>query len=160
MGILQARILGWVAMPFSRGSSQLRDLTQDSLIAAGFFTIWATREAQEYWSGYPIPFPGDLPTLGIELGSPAFQVDFLPAELPGKPNTYITICKVDRQWEFAVWCRKLKPDALWQPRGVGWVGTWEGGSADNGAGHVYTCGWFLLMYGTDQHNIVEQLFSN
>ena len=47
-------------------------------------------------------FPGDLPTLGIELGSPAFQVDFLPAELPGKPNTYITICKVDRQWEFAV----------------------------------------------------------
>ena len=30
-------------------------------------------------------FPGDLPTLGIELGSPAFQVDFLPVELPGKP---------------------------------------------------------------------------
>ena len=45
-GILQARILQWVAGPFSRGSFQLRDWTQ-----GGFFTSWATREAQEYWSG-------------------------------------------------------------------------------------------------------------
>jgi len=37
-GILQARILGWVAVPFSRGSSQLRDQTQVSHIAGGFFT--------------------------------------------------------------------------------------------------------------------------
>ena len=37
MGILQARILEWVAMPSSRGSS---------CIAGGFFTVWATREAQ------------------------------------------------------------------------------------------------------------------
>ena len=50
-GILQARILEWVAFPFSRGSSQLRDWTQVSLIAGGFFTHWATSEAQEYWSG-------------------------------------------------------------------------------------------------------------
>ena len=49
MGILQARILEWVAMPSSRGSSQPRDRTQVSCIAGGFFTIWATREAQEYW---------------------------------------------------------------------------------------------------------------
>ena len=40
-GILQAR----------RGSSQPRDWIQVSLIAGGFFTSWATREAQEYWSG-------------------------------------------------------------------------------------------------------------
>ena len=45
-GILQARILEWVAMLFSRGSSQARDWTQVSLIARGFFTVWATREAQ------------------------------------------------------------------------------------------------------------------
>ena len=51
LGILQARILEWVAIPFSRGSSQPRDRTQVSCIADGFFTIWATREAQEYWSG-------------------------------------------------------------------------------------------------------------
>ena len=45
MGILQARILEWVAMPSSRGSSWPRDRTQVSSIAGGFFTIWATREA-------------------------------------------------------------------------------------------------------------------
>ena len=44
MGILQARILKWVAMPSSRGSSQPRDQTQVSCIADGFFTIWATGE--------------------------------------------------------------------------------------------------------------------
>ena len=48
-GILQARILEWVASPFSRGSSQPRDRTQVSCIAGRFFTSWSTREAQEYW---------------------------------------------------------------------------------------------------------------
>ena len=37
-GILQARILEWVAMPSSRGSSQPRDPNQISRIAGGFFT--------------------------------------------------------------------------------------------------------------------------
>ena len=50
-GILQARILEWVAFLFSRGSSQPRGWTQVSHIAGGFFTSWATRENQEYWSG-------------------------------------------------------------------------------------------------------------
>ena len=50
-GILQARILEWGAFPFSRGSAQPRDWTQVSSIAGGLFTSWATREAQEYWSG-------------------------------------------------------------------------------------------------------------
>ena len=44
-GILQARILEWVAVPFSRGSSQPRDWTGVSCIADGLFTSWATREA-------------------------------------------------------------------------------------------------------------------
>ena len=44
-GILQARILEWVAFPFSRGSSQPRDRTQVSHIAGRFFTSWTTREA-------------------------------------------------------------------------------------------------------------------
>ena len=76
MGIFQARILEWVAMPswtaacqapLSMGVSRqkywsglpcpppgdlpIRDWTQVSCIVGGFFTIWATREAQEYWSG-------------------------------------------------------------------------------------------------------------
>ena len=45
-GILQARILEWVVIPFSRRSSQPRDRTQVSHIAGGFFTSWASREAQ------------------------------------------------------------------------------------------------------------------
>ena len=43
--ILQTRILGWVAIPFSRGSSQPRVQTWVFCIAGRFFTIWATREA-------------------------------------------------------------------------------------------------------------------
>ena len=41
-GILQARILEWVVIPFSRGSFQSRDWTWVSPIAGGFFTIWTT----------------------------------------------------------------------------------------------------------------------
>ena len=48
-GILWTRILEWVAIPSSRGSSQRRNRTQVSLIAGGFFTRWATREAQYDW---------------------------------------------------------------------------------------------------------------
>ena len=44
-GIVQARILEWVAIPFSRGSSQPRDQTWVSYIVGRFFTMWATREA-------------------------------------------------------------------------------------------------------------------
>ena len=43
-GILQARILEWVAMPSSRGSSQPRDATRGSCIAGGFFICWDIRE--------------------------------------------------------------------------------------------------------------------
>ena len=44
-GILQARILEWVAISFSRGSSQPRNRTQVSCFTDRFFTLWATREA-------------------------------------------------------------------------------------------------------------------
>ena len=49
-GILQARILEWVAFPFSRRSSQPWDRRQVSLIAGGFFTSWVTGEAQCLYS--------------------------------------------------------------------------------------------------------------
>ena len=57
------------------------------------------REAQENWSGLPIPSPADPPNPGIESGNPALQVDSLPTELSRKPKssikTYIvehTVC--------------------------------------------------------------------
>ena len=43
-GILQARILGWVAISLSRGSSQPSNQTQVSCTAGRFFTVWAIRE--------------------------------------------------------------------------------------------------------------------
>ena len=47
VGILLLRILEWVVMPSSRRSSQARDQTRVSLIAGGFFTIWATRKTSQ-----------------------------------------------------------------------------------------------------------------
>ena len=49
MGILQARILEWVAISFSRGFSQPRDWTRVSRIAGRHVTIWATREARSFY---------------------------------------------------------------------------------------------------------------
>ena len=45
-GILQVRVLEWVAISFSRGSSQPRDWTEVSCLAGRRLTLWATREAQ------------------------------------------------------------------------------------------------------------------
>ena len=81
-GILQAGIMEWVALSFSRGSSQPRDWTQIS------------RTAGRFWTGYPIPSPGGLPDPGIEPGSPALQADSLPAELSGKPFIHLFKCAV------------------------------------------------------------------
>ena len=68
-GILQARILKWVAISFSRRSSWPRNQTRVSCIAGRFFTNWA-----------------GLPNPGIEPRSSALQVDSLPSEPPGKPK--------------------------------------------------------------------------
>ena len=48
MGILQARMMEWVASSFSRGSSQPRNRTRVSCIAGRCFTNWAAREAEQY----------------------------------------------------------------------------------------------------------------
>ena len=45
----------------------------------------------EDWSRLPRTPPGDLPNPAIELGPPAFQVDSLPAEPPGKPNSEVLL---------------------------------------------------------------------
>ena len=82
LGILQARILEWVAIFFSRGSSWPRDWTRVSCIAGRLFTIWTTREsesevAQLYltlWDPLDCSLPGSS-VHGIFLLEP-----------PGKPQ--------------------------------------------------------------------------
>ena len=74
-GILQARILEWVAFPFSRGSSQPRDWTQVSCTAGRFFTIWATSSLVKTKShdliklqGFPFILGSNLPSnVGVLL---------------------------------------------------------------------------------------------
>ena len=68
--ILQARTLEWVAIPFSRQSSQLRDWNQVTCMAGGLFTIWATRETNI--PDYPVKKinpviwkPGVLQSMGV-----------------------------------------------------------------------------------------------
>ena len=53
-GVLQARILEWVAFPFSRGSSQPRDQTQVSHTAGRFLTNWAIRKVQIIYNLFKI----------------------------------------------------------------------------------------------------------
>ena len=79
-GIFQARVMEWVVISFTRGSSRPRDWTQVSHIVGRCFTVWATREVlraktlrhqappslgfsrQEHWSGLPFPSPCTLKT--------------------------------------------------------------------------------------------------
>ena len=68
-GILQARILEWVAIPFSRAFSWSRDWTWVSCITGRFFTIWATRE----WSHVQ----RCSPTIGSSLPDIVNEVIFL-----------------------------------------------------------------------------------
>ena len=54
--VVCSRYLEWVSYPFSSGSSRPRNQTRISYIAGGFFTSWATREAQCINTGsYSIP---------------------------------------------------------------------------------------------------------
>ena len=69
-----------------QGSSQPRDQTQVSIIAGEFFTVDSLPsepqgKPKNIGVGRLTPSPGDLPDSGIELGSPALQVDSLPASL-------------------------------------------------------------------------------
>ena len=62
---------------------------------------------QEYRRGLPFPSPRDLPSPGIEPGSPASQTDCLPSEPPGKPKKTIPSDKEDaEQVEFFYTARR------------------------------------------------------
>ena len=85
-GTLQARMLEWVAISSSSGSSPPRDQTRISYNAGRFFTVWATREA--IYSGVGCCFlpQGNLPNPGITTRFPTLHPDSLPSEPPGKPK--------------------------------------------------------------------------
>ena len=77
----------------------------------------------------------------------------------GKSNmeTYIPICKIDSQQEFAVWLRKLKQGLCINLEG--WDGTEMGGRC-KGRGYMYKYGRFMLRFDRKQQNSVKQLSFN
>ena len=59
---------------------------------------------QEYWSGWPVPPPGDLPDPGIEPKSPAFQADSLPLSHQGSPG-FIQLMMANLTHQAGWWIR-------------------------------------------------------
>ena len=116
-GILQARILEWVALSFSRGSSRPGDWTQASHAAGRFFTNWATREAPWIRSSLMI-----CKVLGVchLLGASWKNADAFPRPLYPSPAYSLTFqlkslmksmwlgsilphCKISHHWYFLCW---------------------------------------------------------
>ena len=102
MGILQARILEWVALASSRGSSQHRDRTQVSSTAGGFFTSWATREAPSYAAAKSLQ---SCPTLCDPRDSspPGFPI---PRILQARTLEWVAI-SFSKAWKWKVKVRSL-----------------------------------------------------
>ena len=94
-GIFQARRLEWVAISFSRRSSQPRNWTQVSHIVGRRFTVWATREVPRYVNSLP--------------------------NAKGLPRWWISkesSCQCKRHNEFDPWVRKIPWSRKWQPTPV------------------------------------------
>ena len=110
-GILKARVLEWVAIPFSRGSSPPRVWTWVSCIAGRFFTNWATREAPALL--YFILFTWLMSVLPVGFYVPHW-------ERPGLMcSSLSSACQVkDRLWELLNHC--CIHSFLWQ---ISWGST-------------------------------------
>ena len=86
MGVLQARILEWAAMPSSRGFFPVQGLNP-GLPRCGWILYHLSYQRSPrilQWVAYPFSRGSSQP--GIEPRSPALWVDSLPSELPGKPK--------------------------------------------------------------------------
>ena len=100
-GIFQARVLEYGAISFSRGSSQPRDQTRVSHTAGRCFTMWITTNCGKF-----------LKRWEYQTTLPASWETYMQVKkqhwMESNMETYITICKIDSQREFAVWLRELK----------------------------------------------------
>ena len=104
-GIFQARILEWVAILFSRGSSQPRDQAQISRFAGRFFTIWATRETPRTLEWVAVPFsressqPRDRTQVSCIAGR--FFTRWATREASTFQFTYLVLSHCKTKWEFS-----------------------------------------------------------
>ena len=79
-GILLARILEWVAVPFSRGPSNSGIKPASPALQVDSSPAQPPGKPRTIGVGRPIPSPVDLPDPGIKPGFPALQADSLPTE--------------------------------------------------------------------------------
>ena len=167
--ILQARILEWVAFPFSRGSFQPRDQTQVSHIADRFFTSWASRKPKNTGLGSLSLLQRIFLIQELNLGLlRCGQILFFFYKqqkrhwcieqsfgLCGRGrgggwddlgewhwNMYDIIYETSRQSRFDARYWMLGAGALGWPRGMV-----RGGRRVQDEEHVYTCGGLMLIYG-------------
>ena len=116
-GVLQARILEWVAISFSRGSSQPRDQTLVSCTAGKFFTVWTTREAPLMTKCHSKSFQSEC----LHVGSLGISVNFLISPYgcyssygESKPNTNAIQVILSQDWKPLLYSKWV-----WTPEGIG-----------------------------------------
>ena len=119
-GILQARILEWVAFPFSRGSSQPRNRTQVSCFVGGFFTSWARKSTTPLFS---------------RISQQMFWVWFLQES---KHRQWaLSLRLLSKLWHREVKCKQRAIGLLnwwtWLKAGLGFVGRYKRGAGE----HLY-----------------------
>ena len=106
-GIPQARILEWIAIPFSRGSSPCRDQTLVSCTAGRFLTIKATREAQNCVDqGLTIKSWADFPPCGelVCLTSTLFRVNCTVFYAQNCQNGPLAVAQIQHIFSFPHFC--------------------------------------------------------
>ena len=84
-GILQARILEWVALALLQGIFPIQGSNPGLVHCRQILYQLSHKGSPRILEWVAIPSPGDVANPGIELGSPALQVDSLPTELSEKP---------------------------------------------------------------------------
>ena len=117
MGILQAKIQEWVAIPFSRGFAWPRDWTQGSRIAGRFFTVWATREAKNTGVGSLSLLQGIFSAWESNWFLLHCRQILFCLSHQGKPSGKEPACQCrkHKRCRFSPWARKIPWRRAWQP---------------------------------------------
>ena len=125
-----------------KSESVSRSVMSDSFeipwTVAGQTLLFIRFSKQEYWSGLPLPSPGDLPNPEIKLRSPELQADSLPTEPPGKwsfpwqqpkqpfnqgsNRLYFFLCKLGASHSTGLFQRRRRTMHTSQPQAQGATG--------------------------------------
>ena len=123
-GILQARTLEWVAISFSNAwkwKVKVKSLSRVWLLATPWTAAYQALPSmgfsgQQYWSGVPLPSPGDLPDSETDIMPSVLAGRFFTTEPPGKPHLGYFYETYLKYWRISMWvplivskCRYNKP---------------------------------------------------